>query len=141
MLELDGDRIHFTHPLLAPACYSGMPLHRRRRLHRRLADLDVDLEERARHLAIGVVGADEEVATALDAGAAHARARGAPLAAAELAELAVALTPADRIDALNRRRIKAAEHCDYAGDTGRAAALLEASPRLVRLPARPEPRR
>ena len=93
VLELDGDRIRFTHPLLAPACYSTMPLHRRRRLHRRLADLDVDLEERARHLAIAATGPDEEIAAALDAAAAHARARGAAQAAAELAELAVALTP------------------------------------------------
>jgi DNA-binding CsgD family transcriptional regulator len=126
VVELDGDRIRFTHPLLAPACYAAMPLHRRRRLHRRLAELDVDLEERARHLAIAVVGVDEEVAGALDTGAAHARARGATLAAAELAELAVAVTPADDLDALNRRRIRAAEQYDYAGDTGRAAALLEA---------------
>ena len=97
VLELDGDRIRFTHPLFAPACYSAMPLHRRRRLHRRLAELDVDLEERARHLAIAATGPDEEVALALDAAAAHARARGAALAAAELAELAVALTPADAV--------------------------------------------
>ena len=72
VVEFDGDRIRFTHPLLAPACYSAMPLHRRRRLHRRLAELDVDLEERARHLAIAATGPDEEVAAALDAAAAHA---------------------------------------------------------------------
>jgi DNA-binding NarL/FixJ family response regulator len=126
LLELDGDRIQFTHPLLGPACYARMPLHRRRRLHRRLAELDLDLEERARHLAIAVIGADEEAAAALDAGAAHARARGAALAAAELAELAVAVTPPDDVDALDRRRIRAAEHCDYAGDTTRASELLEA---------------
>ena len=126
VLALDGDRIHFTHPLLAPASYSSMPLHRRRRLHRRLAELDVDLEERARHLAIAAVGANEEVATALDAGAAHARGRGAALAAAELAELAVAITPADEVDELNRRRITAAEHVNYVGDATGAAELLEA---------------
>jgi predicted ATPase len=40
ILELDGDRIRFTHPLFAPGCYSAMPLHRRRRLHARLARLD-----------------------------------------------------------------------------------------------------
>jgi DNA-binding CsgD family transcriptional regulator len=125
VLELDGDGIRFTHPLLAPTCYSKMPLHRRRRLHRRLADLDVDLEERARHLAIAATGPDEEVALALDAGAAHAHAHGAALAAAELAELAVAMTPADAVDAINLRRIRAAEHCMVAGDTARASGLLE----------------
>ena len=127
VLELDGDRIRFTHPLFAPACYSTMPLHRRRRLHRRLADLDVDLEERARHLAVAATGPDETVAVALDAGAAHARARGAAPAAAELAELAVSVTPADAVDGVNRRRIAAADHCMYAGDAIRASGLLEAA--------------
>ena len=125
VVELDGDRIHFTHPLLAPACYAAMPLHRRRRLHRRLAELDVDLEERARHLAIAATGSDEEIAAALDAAATHARARGAAQAAAELAERAVALTPLYALESINRRRITAAEHCRYAGDREKAALLLE----------------
>ncbi len=127
MLELDGDRIRFTHPLLAPACHATMPLYRRRRLHRRLAELDVDPEERARQLAIAATGPDEEVALALDAGTIHARARGAAQAAAELAERAVALTPQDAVEGINRRRITAAEHCMYAGDTMRASGLLEAA--------------
>jgi hypothetical protein len=126
VLELDGDRIHFTHPLLAPACYTAMPLHKRRRLHRRLAELDVDLEERARHLAIAAIGTEEEIAEALDAAATHARARGAAQAAAELADRAVALTPAYALGSINRRRITAAEACRYAGDMEKAAVLLEA---------------
>ena len=125
MVEFDGDRIRFAHPLLAPACYEAMPLHRRRRLHQRLAELDVDLEERARHLAIAATGPDEKVAAALDAAAAHARARGAAQAAADLSERAVALTPPDALESINRRRIAAAEHCRYAGDTKKAAVLLE----------------
>ena len=125
VIELDGDRIHFTHPLLAPACYAEMPLHRRRRLHRRLAELDVDLEERARHLAIAATGPDEEIAAALDAAAAHARARGAALVAAELAERAVQLTPLGAVDSVNKRRITAAEHYLSAGDAKRARALLD----------------
>ena len=126
VVELDGDRIHFTHPLLAPASYAAMPLHRRRRLHRRLAELDVDLEERARNLAIATTGTDEEIAGALDAAATHARARGAAQAAAELAERAVALTPVYAVESINRRRITAAERCRYAGDLKKAAVLLEA---------------
>ena len=125
IVELDGDRIHFTHPLLAPACYAAMPLHRRRRLHRRLAELNVDLEERARHLAIAATGADEEIAAALDRAATHARARGAAQAAAELAERAVVLTPPDALESINRRRITAAEHCRYAGDMEKAAVLFD----------------
>jgi DNA-binding CsgD family transcriptional regulator len=125
VVELDGDRIHFTHPLLAPASYAAMPLHRRRRLHRRLAELDVDLEERARHLAIATTGTNEGIAAALDAAATQARARGAAQAAAELAERAVALTPAYAVESINRRRITAAERCRYAGDSKKAAVLLE----------------
>ena len=98
VLELDGDRIRFTHPLLAPACYTAMPLHRRRRLHRRLAELDVDPEERARHLALAASGPDEKIAAALETAATQARARGAVQAAAELAERAVALTPPASIE-------------------------------------------
>src|SRR5262245_5310520 len=124
VVELDGDRIHFTHPLLAPASYGAMPLHRRRRLHRRLAELDVDLEERARHLAIAATGPDEGIAAALDAAAAHAHARGAALVAAELAERAVALTPIDAVESANERRITAAQHCLSAGDAKGAKALL-----------------
>jgi DNA-binding CsgD family transcriptional regulator len=125
VLELDGDRIRFAHPLLAPACYEAMPLHRRRRLHERLAELDVDPEERALHLAIGAQDSNEEVAAALDAAAEHAGARGAGQAAAELAERAVALTPPTEVDDLNRRRITAATRCVHAGDIKKAGDLLQ----------------
>jgi tetratricopeptide (TPR) repeat protein len=102
-----------------------MPLHRRRRLHAHLARLDVDVEERARHLAIAATGPDEAVALALDAAAAHARARGAAQAAADLSERAVALTPPDALESINRRRITAAEHCRYAGDMRKAEVFLD----------------
>jgi DNA-binding CsgD family transcriptional regulator/Tfp pilus assembly protein PilF len=125
VLEFDGDRIRFMHPLFAPACYSAMPLHRRRRLHHHLAELNVDLEERARHLAIAATGPDEGIATALDAAVAHAHARGAALVAAELAERAVALTPADAVESVNERRITAAQQCLSAGNAGKARALLD----------------
>ncbi|MGN6430906.1 MAG: AAA family ATPase [Gaiellaceae bacterium] len=124
VVEFDGDRIHFTHPLLAPASYGTMPLHRRRRLHRRLAELGVDLEERARHLAIAATEPDEEIATALDSAAAHANGRGAALVAAELAERAVALTPVAALESVNERRITAAQYYLSAGDAKRARALL-----------------
>src|SRR6266568_1895517 len=81
--------------------------------------------ELAQHLAIAASGPDEQVAAALDAAAGHAHARGAAQAAADLAERAIALTPADALESINRRRIGAAEHCRYAGDTRKAAVLLE----------------
>jgi DNA-binding NarL/FixJ family response regulator len=125
VLELDGDRIRFAHPLLAPACYEALPLHRRRLVHERLAELDVNPEERARHLAIAAEGPNEDVAASLEAGAEHAAARGAAIVAAELAERAVALTPPAEVAALNRRRITAATRCVRAGDVKKAEILLQ----------------
>jgi DNA-binding NarL/FixJ family response regulator len=124
VLELAGDRIRFAHPLLAPACYEAMPLHRRRRVHERLAELDIDPEERARHLAIAAEGPDGDVAAALDDAAEHAGGRGAGQVAAELAERAVALTPPTEVDDLNRRRIAAATRCMSAGDVKKAGDFL-----------------
>ena len=46
-----------------------------------------DAEQRARHLALAGEDPDEAVAVQLDAAVAHAAARGATAAAAELAEL------------------------------------------------------
>ena len=125
VLELDGDRVRFAHPLLAPACYEAMPLHRRREVHERLARLDVDPEERARHLAIAAQGPSQEVAAALEAAADHAGARGAGQVAAELSERAVALTPPTEVEDLNRRRVAAATRSEREGDVRKAEALLQ----------------
>ena len=64
-------------------------------------------------------GADEAVASELDAAVAHAAARGATAAAGELADLAVALTPGDAV----ARRSAAAHFHHLAGDFGRATEL------------------
>ena len=125
VIVFDGDRIRFTHPLLSPACYALLPLHRRREVHRRLADLDLDSEERARHLALATVGVDESVAATLDAAAASARSRGAAQAAAELAERAVVLTPRDAAQDILRRLLAVARLSIDAGDMHKARSTLE----------------
>ena len=125
LVAFDGDRIRFTHPLLASACYSALPLHHRRRIHRQLAALPLGVEEVARHLALAATGPDEEIALALDRAAEHAAARGAVQVAAELAERAVALTPPDELDAGNRRRVAAAHLCNTVGDLPKARAMLQ----------------
>jgi tetratricopeptide (TPR) repeat protein len=109
VLELDGDRIFFTHPLLASAVYSEATPGRRRRLHRRLAAVVTDAEARARHLALGVTGRDAEVAAELDRAGRQASARGAPDTAAELFELAIEATPLGQDADLRRRKLEAAE--------------------------------
>ncbi|MGH3016547.1 MAG: AAA family ATPase, partial [Gaiellaceae bacterium] len=64
IVELEGDRVRFTHPLLASAAYGG--IEGRRELHGRLAEIVVDPEERARHLALAATGPDPSVAAALE---------------------------------------------------------------------------
>src|SRR5215472_18126259 len=103
VVEVDGPRVRFTHPLFASAIYSGAPPGPRREVHRRLGEIAPNVEERARHLALSCDGPDEHVAAALGQAAHAAATRGAPEAAAELAELAVALTPPGRLAAGWRR--------------------------------------
>jgi ATP/maltotriose-dependent transcriptional regulator MalT len=130
VITLDGHRVRFTHPLLATGVYTSASPARRRGMHRRLAELTADPEERARHIAQAATRLDAASTVALDQGAARARARGAPAAAAELLELAIKLgasTP-------ERRITLAQDHFD-AGDPARARALLEET--VAGLPAGP----
>src|SRR6516225_5779498 len=76
--------------------------------------------------AVAAQGPDEEAAAALARAAYAAAARGAPGAAAELAELAVARTPAGLAAVRRSRRLAAAEYLYRAGDTARARHGLEA---------------
>jgi DNA-binding CsgD family transcriptional regulator len=125
VIERANGRIRFSHPLLASTVYGAASPRELRTLHERLAALVGDPEERARHLALATRGADAAVAERLDDAARHSRARGAPDAAAELAELAAQLSPTDDPQARSRRNLEAAEHHFDAGDAGRAIALLE----------------
>jgi DNA-binding CsgD family transcriptional regulator len=121
VVELSGGRVRFSHPLLAECVYAAASPGRRRALHRDLSDLVDDVEERARHLALGSAGCEADTVDALDAAAEHARRRGAPSAAAELLELAIGMggeSPWRRVQA-------ARDHFD-AGDPARARELLQA---------------
>src|SRR3954452_14953437 len=97
----------------------------RRRLHRRLAEVLTDPEERARHLALAAQGPDPAVAAALDDAARRANARGAQAAAADLLERAGTLTPEDKGTDVVRRGMPAANPHLAAGNTARAPELLE----------------
>ena len=124
VVELDDSRLRFAHPLLASICYEQAPIWKRRAIHGALARAVADLEERARHMALSVDGPDAVAASYLDAAAEQAAARGATAAAAELSELAADLTPGD--PAIERqRRLRAAKFHRLAGDSARAALLLE----------------
>ena len=60
VIEVDDARVRFSHPLHASICYQQAPLWKRRAVHRALAAAVTDVEERARHLALAVEGADAD---------------------------------------------------------------------------------
>ena len=135
IVQVRDGRIRFVHPLLASAAYGLATPAERRKLHRRLAVAVVEPEERAHHVALAATGPDADAAAVVERAASRARARGAPDAAAELLEWALRLTPPTHSRARQRRILLAAEEYFYAGDRGRARALLEHA--LVELPISP----
>jgi DNA-binding CsgD family transcriptional regulator len=136
VIQLDGERIRFGHPLLASGAYLAADPAERRDLHRRLGHAVAEPEERARHLALAAGGPDEEVAESLEAAAAHAALRGAPEAAAELLDRACELTPSDRPFERRRRLGDAAWFHFYTGDAQRARSAFEGL--VAELPPGPE---
>src|SRR5262249_27681200 len=91
ILARSDEQIRFSHPLLAAQVDEELEPGRRRTLHRRLAELVDDPEQRARHLALAADEPSTAVADALETAARTAASRGASATAAELAELAVSL--------------------------------------------------
>jgi DNA-binding CsgD family transcriptional regulator/sugar phosphate isomerase/epimerase len=119
IVRIDGNRVLFSHPLLARSVYTDAGPARRRKMHRALAGVVTLPELKARHLGLATTRADPETLRALDEAADAALARGAPAAAAELIELAIGLG-----GDTSSRRIRAAHHRFQAGDTDRAQAVL-----------------
>jgi DNA-binding NarL/FixJ family response regulator len=118
VLTSEDGRIRFGHPLLASVIYGSASAERRRQLHKRLALLVSDPEERARHLALCTTEPDEEIAAELEAAAALAARRGAPEAASELFSAAQRLTPQAHDEQLTGRRLGEAKALLAAGDIG-----------------------
>jgi DNA-binding NarL/FixJ family response regulator len=119
---IEGNRVRYSHPLLAHGVYADAPPARRRQVHRALADVVEQPELKARHLALAASSTDPELLRALNDAAKAASDRGAPAAAAELLDLAIKLggdTPG--------RRFRSAGYHFRAGDIDRARAMLEPS--------------
>lgn len=123
VLISDGERLRFSHPLLASAIYGSLGARRRRALHRRLAAVVGDPEERAHHLARSVGSPDEGAASTIENAAALATRRGAPESAAELYDAACRLTPADHPEELARRLLGGAQARSVTGDLRSAQTL------------------
>lgn len=137
VIVVEGETVRFNHPLFASAIYAAASIDERREAHRRLAALASNPEQRARHLALGTEVPDGAVASIVAEAALDVRRRGAPDAAAELAELAIRLTPADEPDALDRRALELGYYLAEAGDTEPArVVLLTVADRPGRLQAR-----
>src|SRR5712691_8621254 len=139
-LELRNGLVQLTHPMIGSTLYDELTSSKRRALHSRLAGVSEDPEEQARHRALAAPKPDAEVANLLEEAARRARNRGAPDAAVELLELAVALTPPDLGDARSRRDFALAQDQYVAGDPDGARARWrrlaeEASPGPLRAKA------
>ncbi|HEY7148862.1 MAG TPA: AAA family ATPase [Gaiellaceae bacterium] len=122
VIERDAETIRFTHPLLASALYQELGAEKPA-VHRRLATLVEDPLLRARHLALSKDDPDEEAASALDDAVRVASGRGASSDAAELAEHALRLSPADDLDARHRRALAAARAHQAAGEWTRSRSI------------------
>lgn len=130
IIGIHGNRVRFSHPLLARGVYADADSACRRSMHRTLADIESQPELKARHLALSTIDSDPATLKALDAAADTAYARSDPAAAAELVDLARQLdgdTPS--------RRIRAAECHFQAGNAGPARAIID--PLVSQLPQNP----
>jgi DNA-binding NarL/FixJ family response regulator len=123
---VDSDGVvRFTHPLLGAAVYYGMPSGRRRAVHLLASTLVDNLEQQARHLALGTTSPDVAIADVVERAAETAAARGAPDAAAVLAAEAERLTPLDDAVARVRRTFVGAGYLIEAGDLPDARARIK----------------
>ena len=124
VVDADGDRLRFTHPLLAAGAYATSEQARRREVHARLADLLDDPEARAWQLAASVDSADDDVAEALEQAAVHAQRRGALRPAALMLDRASELTTSVRAEDAVRRAVDAAYLHFESGDSRHAETQL-----------------
>ena len=129
IVELRNRQLAFSHPLLAAAAYDAVPGTRRLALHRRLAEV-TDGIERCLHLAHGAIGPDAAIAAELTTVADTEARRGATVEAAELAVLALELTPLDDVARVERLMF-AGDLLFRAGRTEEAVAALQRVGALV----------
>ena len=131
LLELTPSRALFRHPLVRAAIYAVAQPDLQRQAHRAVAAAlpETSSDLRAWHLSEASVGPDDSVADALDEVAGHARARGAHSVAMTASERAAHL--ASDHAGRGARLMQAGESAWFAGQVGRADALLSEAASLV----------
>jgi DNA-binding CsgD family transcriptional regulator len=130
VLEVDDHRIRFAHPLLRAAAWHAADPRQRMDVHRRLADVVDDVEERARHLAAIAQPPDAAIADLLEAAAGVAQQRGAPASAAELLDAARHLAPQDERERWARLAASAALAHAEAGHWDQVEHIVELAEQL-----------
>ncbi|MBF6168712.1 AAA family ATPase [Streptomyces gardneri] len=121
LIDIGPGTVTFRHPLIRSALVAAAMPEERQRAHRALSDLLTESPDRqVWHRAAGAVGADEEVATALEDAAERSRHRGGAIAALERAA-ALSATPGRRAD----RLLRAAELAVDAGHRDTADRLVD----------------
>ncbi len=136
IVELNGETIHWAHPLLASGLAERLDPEARRALHEKLAGIAGSSEERAFHLLAAITKADAAAAASVEHVAADARWRGASATAADLFEGSLSLTDPDDTASLHRRHLATSEAARDSGDWRRAEFHARAAVGLA--PAGPD---
>ena len=127
--------LYFRHPLVRSAVYNDASHEARRAVHRALADClpDAEVDRRAWHLALSVLGPDEAACSALEQAGGRARDRSAYDVSSKAFERAAQLAPDDQWR--GRLLYGAADAAWLGGQALRAQELLDAA---VKTPLTPE---
>jgi DNA-binding CsgD family transcriptional regulator len=128
LIETDGLKLRFRHPLIRSAVYESATSAERRRAHGALAEAcrtDEHADRRLWHLSVATLVADEEIATGLEAAAERSRMRGGHASAATALERAASLSETE--SARGRRLAGAARAAYVAGQVDRASDLVNRS--------------
>ncbi len=134
LIVVRGDHVRLAHPLIGAVSRAEAAPSQTRRLHRVLADMAADIEERGRHRALGGVPPDAAIADELAHIADATADRAGAAAAADLTEHAWRFTPTSD-PRRDERLMTAASRYYQAGLHDAGVALL--TPHLTSLPAGP----